>query len=253
MDICPARPWIDGSPAPSPPGPRLGDMTMNERLGLRRFPLVTAVVFGVTALANLTQFLVPGTLAHLERSPAGLHGDWWRSLTSLFVQDGGVIGTLSNLAFLIAVGVVAEQVVSRPRWLFCYFGAGLVGELAGYAWQPHGGGNSVAICGLAGAVAVALWSERVPSGASVVLLIWCGALLAGLWSPLLAAGILAGVLAKPAAEHGFPAARLASAGALAAGVALTAAEDLHGAALLAGLALAALPFRRAIPEHRRPV
>jgi len=216
-------------------------MTMNERLGLRRFPLVTAVVFGVTALANLTQFLVPGTLAHLERSPAGLHGDWWRTVTSLFVQDGGVAGTLSNLAFLVAAGAVAEQAVSRPRWLFCYFGAGLVGEFAGYAWQPYGGGNSVAICGLAGAVAAALWGERLRFPAPVVLLVWCGALLAGLWYPLLAAGVVAGMLARPAAERGVPVARLAAAGSLVTGAALTVAGDLHGAALLAGLALASLP------------
>jgi membrane associated rhomboid family serine protease len=231
-------------------------MTSTERLGLRRFPLVTAVVFGVTALVNLTQFLVPGTLAHLERSPAGLHGDWWRTATALFVQDGGVAGTLSNLAFLIAAGVIAEQAVSRPRWLLCYFGAALAGELAGYAWQPYGGGNSVAICGLAGAVAVALWNERLSPAAPTILLIWCGALLSGLWSPLLVVGVVAGVLARPAADRGVPVARLASAAALVTGVALTAAEDLHGAALLAGLALAlllALPACGATADEPRPV
>jgi membrane associated rhomboid family serine protease len=210
-------------------------------LGLRRFPLLTAAVFGLTAASNLLQFVVPGLLGHLERSPAGLHGDWWRTVTALFAQDGGAAGTVSNLAFLILVGVIAEQAVSRPRWLLCYFGAGLVGEFAGYAWQPYGAGNSVAICGLAGAVAVALWARsELPSFAPAVVLFWCGALLAGLWYPLVAAGVPAGLLAR---RTGLRAGRWTAAGALAAGIAVTAAADIHGAALLAGLALAFLCHR----------
>ena len=217
-------------------------MTMNERWGLRRFPLVTLVVFGVTALVNLTQLAVPGMLAHLERAPAGLHGEWWRTVTALFGQDGGVAGTASNLAFLAAAGVVAEQATARPRWLLCYFGTGLAGEFAGYAWQPYGAGNSVAICGLAGVVAVALWrhDERLPAYAPIVLLLWCGALLAGLWYPLVAAGVVASVLVRVAAERGVPVARPAALAAPATGVALAAAEDVHGAALLCGLVLATL-------------
>lgn len=224
---------------------------INERFGLRRFPLVTTVVFGVTALMNVTQFLVHGTLEHLQRTPAGLHGDWWRTVTSLFVQDGGVAGTISNLAFLVAAGVLAEQVISRPRWLVCYFGAGLVGEFAGYAWQPHGGGNSVAVCGLAGAVAVALWlgDERLPSWASTVVLFWCGALLADIWFPLIAVAVLAGMAARVAAERGMPIARVVPVAALVAGVVLAVAENIHGAALLAGFAIAsllALTVRRSV-------
>jgi membrane associated rhomboid family serine protease len=220
-------------------------------LGLRRFPGVTAAVFGLTTASNLLQFVVPGLLRHLERSPAGLHGDWWRTVTALFTQDGGVAGTLSNLAFLVAVGVIAEQVLSRPRWLLCYFGAGLVGEFAGYGWQPYGAGNSVAICGLAGAVAVALWSgNRLPSFAPAIVLFWCGALLASLWYPLMAAGVVAGVLAKASSERGLPVARWTALGSLVTGAALTVAEDIHGAALLAGLALASLltlNLRRPVP------
>jgi membrane associated rhomboid family serine protease len=215
---------------------------MTMRFGLRRFPVVTAVVFAVTGLSNVLQFLVPGMLAGLERAPAGLHGDWWRTCTALFVQDGGVAGTLSNLAYLVAAGAVAEQVTSRPRWLLCYFGAALVGELTGYAWQPYGGGNSIAICGLAGVVAVALWRRDalLPSYAPVILLIWCGVLAADIWYPLVAIGVVGGVLARTAADHGVPVGRWAAAGALLTGAAMTAAENIHGVALLAGLAIAAL-------------
>ena len=82
---------------------------MNERLGLRRLPALTLVVFGVTLAVNLTQLLVHGMLARIERAPSGLHGDWWRTATALFGQDGGVPGTVSNLIFLVAVGVLAED------------------------------------------------------------------------------------------------------------------------------------------------
>jgi len=34
--------------------------------------------------------------------------------------------------------------------LACYFGAEVVGELVGYAWQPTGAGNSVAVEGWRG-------------------------------------------------------------------------------------------------------
>jgi membrane associated rhomboid family serine protease len=60
----------------------------------------------------------------LQRTPQGLHGDWWRTLTSLFVQDGGVAGTVSNLAFLLVMGVLTEQVLAAWQWLVCYFGPG---------------------------------------------------------------------------------------------------------------------------------
>ncbi len=215
------------------------------RLGLRWFPVVTAVVFGVTATANVLQFFVHGMLAHLERSPAALHGEWWRTVTSLFVQDGGVAGTVSNLLFLLLAGVIAEQVATRPSWLVAYFGAGLAGEAAGYGWQPYGGGNSVAICGLAGLIAVALWAgdRRAPALAPMILLLWCGALLSNLWYPLIAVGFVATGLARIAAERGLPVGRLAAAAALLTGLAMAAAEDIHGAALLAGLAIAVILAR----------
>jgi hypothetical protein len=149
-----------------------------RRFGFRRPPVVTAVVFVLTAATSVLGLLVPGVLAALQRTPQGLHGDWWRTFTSLFVQDGGVAGTISNLAFLLVMGVLAEQVLGAWQWLVCYFGAGLVGELAGYAWQPRGAGNSVAICGLAGGLTVALAVEAgVPRLAPVVLAYWAAALL----------------------------------------------------------------------------
>src|SRR5215213_228991 len=101
-----------------------------QRFGFQRFPVVTAVVFAVTATVSVLGLALPSLLATLERAPAGLHGAW----------------------------------------------------LAGYAWQPHGAGNSVAVCGLAGALVVALLAgSPVPRLVPMVLLYWCGALLSVRW------------------------------------------------------------------------
>ena len=219
---------------------------LGDRTGLTRLPVLTAGVFALTAVVNLIQFGVPGTLDTLQRRPVGLHGQWWRLVTSLLVQDGGIAGTLSNLAFLVAVGVVAEQVVSRPRWLATYLVGGLVGQLFGSLWQPVGGGNSVAICGLAGAVAIACWQRdpRLPKWGTPVLLLWFGALLATWLYPLVAVGVVAARLAPLAGRRGAPVGALTFGAAVAVAVVLCALQNIHGAALVGGLVLTLLPTLR---------
>jgi membrane associated rhomboid family serine protease len=224
-----------------------------RRIGVRRFPALTLVVFAVTLAVNLAQMVNGRILADLERTPAGLHGDWWRTGTSLLVQDGGVWGTVSNLLFLVLVGVTAEQVASRGRWLLGYLGAALVGELAGYAWQPVGGGNSIAICGLAGLVALALYrgetlyrgDARMPPFGVPVLFLWCGALLATWWYPLIGVGIAAMMLSRAVPIGADPRYRRLGLGfVVVVGVLLCAVRNIHGAALLTGLVLATVPVDR---------
>jgi membrane associated rhomboid family serine protease len=205
---------------------------------LTKLPVLSGTIFAITAVMNAIQFARPGTLHQLRRQPEGMHGEWWRTFTSLFVQDGGVYGTLSNLAFLLALGVVAEQVLSRPRWLVSYFGIGLIGEMFGYLWQPVGGGNSVAICGLAGAVAVAITrrDERLPAFAPAALVMWLGVLLATWVFPLIAVGMV-GVRLVQAVDRD-RIARLMPIAATVVGGVLCSVQNIHGGALLAGLAVA---------------
>jgi membrane associated rhomboid family serine protease len=217
---------------------------VTHSVGLQRFPWLTAVVFAVTAVTGLTQFLVPELLSVLERTPAGLHGEWWRSATSLFVQDGGLLGGASNLIVLALIGTLAEQVLSRPRWLAHYFGVGLITELLAYAWQPVGGGNSIAVCGLTGAVAVASWraDSRLPTRvAQISLLVWCGALLSTLSSALSISviALTAGLtwFAVASTQRVRPVRRLTVAVVALTGVILSAATNIHGGALLIGLLL----------------
>jgi len=221
-----------------------------KRLGLVGAPVVTGVVFVITATTSIAQFYVPGMLEAWQRTPQGLQGEAWRTFTALLVQDGGVVGTLSNLAFLLILGVLAEQILGRWQWLVCYLGAGLVGELAGYAWQPNGAGNSVAVCGLAGALAVALWTQhpRAPRLTPLPLVWWCGLLLASQW--LWPGGVLlvaVSVLTRRMLTRSLLVGRAAAAAAAVVAVALVAAENLHGAALVAGIVIAVVVVRAARP------
>ncbi|MDN5761605.1 MAG: rhomboid family intramembrane serine protease [Microlunatus sp.] len=224
------------------PSSRDGSSTWTK-LGLRRAPWLTGALVAVTGAGGIAQHILPDLLGQLERSPAGLQGQWWRIVTALLVQDGGLFGLVSNMIFLGAIGAVAEQVCTRRRWMVQYFGTGLLAELVGYAWQPIGGGNSIAICGLASAVAVTAWRDRVrlaPWGLSAVL-VWCGALLAPLWEPLILLGIIAGVAAGRAVQTGRRAGPAVLVGVLVAGAVLSAAANIHGAAILIGAVLALLP------------
>jgi membrane associated rhomboid family serine protease len=211
---------------------------------LARPPWLTACVFAVTAAVSAAQFADHSVLTVLERTPAGLSGDWWRSFTALFVQDGGVAGTIFNLAFLLVIGSIAEQAFSRRRWLLLYFIPGLAGEFAGYAWQPTGAGNSVAVCGLAGGLILVMLTGAVPPPwpAPLAVLCWLGALAAtvspgGIWAAvaIFAVGMPAVARMRP---RGWPAARIVAVAGLAEAVILMALANIHGAALAAGIAVA---------------
>ena len=129
---------------------------------------------------------------------------------------------------------------SRPRWLLHYFGIGLAVEVLAYSWQPTGAGNSIAVCGLAGGVAVACLrgDSRLPAYSVPALLIWCGALLGTLSDYLLVPGVVVAAAAAALAARHPEARRLTPLAVAATGIVLAAAANIHGAALLAGVALA---------------
>ena len=202
--------------------------------------MATGAVFVVTAASSVAQTFVPGMLAAWQRSPAVRHGDAWRLLTALLVQDGGVLGAVSNLAFLLVLGVAAEQGIGRWQWVTCYLGAGLAGEIVGLAWQPTGAGNSVAICGLAGALVVALWrrGRQAPRHAAVLTLYWCAAVLMTAVPRALILWVAIAALAPRALSHRPWRERVVSVAAAVVAVGLCVARDVHGAALAAGIGIA---------------
>jgi membrane associated rhomboid family serine protease len=208
--------------------------------GLHRPPMLTAVVTVITAVSSVASVLQPAFLAAVERSPAGVHSEPWRWLTAMLGQDGGLFGTIGNLAFLVALGIAAEQVVGRWTWLGLYLGAGLVGQAAGYLWLPVGAGNSVAVCGLAGALAWLVVRPHAPQWTGSALVLWLGVLLATWWPPLVGLGLVAAVADRLLVPHpGRHRLVLLGASVVAAGI-LVAVANVHGAALAAGLVLGGL-------------
>jgi len=215
------------------------------RVGLVRPPVLTAVLTALTAAVSVAGLVSPGVVDALERTPAALHGEPWRWVTSLVVQDGGVLGTASNLLFLAVLGVAAEQIAGRATMVVLYLVAGSTGQLAGVFWQPVGAGNSVAVCGLAGLVAWSLRDRRAPSWAGGALALWLGALLSTWWPPLLAVGI-AGTALDRAAARNRPEIRLPAVviGSLLVAAVLIAVRNVHGPALAVGTVAGAVAARR---------
>jgi hypothetical protein len=109
----------------------------------------------------------------------------------------------------------------------------------------------VAICGLAGALTVALLvGAGVPRLAPVVLVYWCGALLAARWGPgLLLVGVAGGVVVQFALGRGVPVGRTVAIAAGIVALVLTAAMDLHGVAMVAGIVIAAVIGRPMVNPH----
>jgi membrane associated rhomboid family serine protease len=120
----------------------------------RPFTPASIALFCVVAIPSLLQFIFPGILHALRRDASLIlhHGQVWRLLTSLTVQDGGATGTIFNLFFLIWFLILASSLLSERNAIVLFFVGGLAGELVGLRWQPIGGGNSVGDLGMAGGV-----------------------------------------------------------------------------------------------------
>jgi membrane associated rhomboid family serine protease len=122
-------------------------------------PPLATVVTAVLVLAGLAlQLHFPSLLGRMERNPVGLAmGEYWRILTPLFFQDGGISGGVFNLMALALVGSTAERQWGYARWSVIYFGCGVLGECLALAWQPIGAGNSIATMSLSGSLLSLGW------------------------------------------------------------------------------------------------
>jgi len=209
----------------------------------RTFPLLTLCVTGVTAVVSGIGLAVDPVLFALRRDAGAVSdGQLWRLLTALLVQDGGIAGTVFNLLGLLAVGTAAERRLGRRDWALAYLVGGVTGELVGWAgWQPVGAGNSVGVCGLAGAVALTVLrsADRPGRLESIAPATWAAALATATltWWATVVAGLLTGTAAR---VGGLPAgvARWLLVALVAVPCAVLLAEhDIHGAALAAGLVI----------------
>lgn len=176
---------------------------------LRHPPVAGVLLWLMVAVPSLLQFLFPGLLQSLERNPGLIsgHGQWWRLVTSVVVQDGGAAGTAFNLVVLALVGVIAVRAWGGARaWLIFVVAAVAFNLAATFASPSTGAGNSagtfalgtsliglalalrrqravVVLAGLASACGIGLLALRDAHGEAVLGGLVIGLLVSSAWPP----------------------------------------------------------------------
>ncbi len=115
------------------------------RLSWRHVPASGWIVWLCVAVPSLAQIPFPRVYSALHRDAHAVTAghQWWRLLTSVVVQDGGIIGTVSNLV-LLALALVLCLCLWGPMATISTFvlaGVGL-NILAVQFGATDGGGNS---------------------------------------------------------------------------------------------------------------
>ena len=113
----------------------------------RGFPWLTpvlVVVIGVPSIGQYAGWPAAGDALRREPQLTLHHGEWWRVLTSLLAQDGGIWAAVYSLA-VVAVVITLSTWIQGP-WLtlaifvFC----SIVLNLLALGWNAVGGGTSFA-------------------------------------------------------------------------------------------------------------
>lgn len=208
-------------------------------------PVLTVIATGVAVVAAVAQYTVPAMVPALERVPgrALLPGEWWRLFTPVLVQTLGWFQVVANLLSLAVVGAVAERLLGRVRWAVLLVAGTVGGQTAAYLSSEPGGGDSIAICGLAGGVLVALMLRPSPGtrfGAFVVVsyvaaLAGWGFGLAVAGAACLCVAVLQGVLLRVEAVR---AQRVLVAVAMVCALAMAGTGGMHGVSLVSGMVVA---------------
>lgn len=114
--------------------------------GLRSRSTPAVLLWLVVAVPSVIGLVVPAVYSALSRRPEAIRdGQLWRLVTSMVVQDGGVVGTVYNLVTLALVAAVA---LTMWRWwvaVLVFLVGGIGFDLAAtFLWNDAGAGNSAA-------------------------------------------------------------------------------------------------------------
>jgi len=126
-------------------------------------PLAAVALWAVVAVPSLVQPAVPELYGALYRDPGLVlaRHQWWRVVTAIVVQDGGVPGTAWNLAVLAPVAVLGVRARGARQAAGIFWGCGIALNLGALVVSPSGGGNSGATYALALSIAVLAWTTRL--------------------------------------------------------------------------------------------
>jgi membrane associated rhomboid family serine protease len=115
----------------------------------RRFPIVALVATIVIGVPSMLQFAFPSIGDALSRRPSlELRGEWWRVVTAILAQDGGLVGAIFNLVVVAVVVTMGERAWGRWRVVVLFLAPSIVLNLLALAWNAPGGGSSFASDGL---------------------------------------------------------------------------------------------------------
>ena len=132
-------------------------------------------LWAIVAIPSLVQLAYPPLYDALSRQPELIRdGQWCRIVSSVVVQDGGLPGTLFNLAFLAVIAILAVPLWGPVRTFVLFVAGAVVFNLPVVFLSPSaGGGNSGATFFLAtsmvGLLLVRRSSARVVLAAVVIL------------------------------------------------------------------------------------
>ena len=137
-------------------------------------PVIAIAIIGFTAVVTGLQFVFPEVLNALQRNrEALLAGEWWRTVTPLFVQVYGWWHACVNGVAAIFLCPLAERLYGK-RLLILYFVPGMLGEIIAYFWKPNGAGSSLGIAGVMGALFAYTFLQRQMLSRSSRLFAICG-------------------------------------------------------------------------------
>jgi membrane associated rhomboid family serine protease len=131
----------------------------------------TRLLLAVVGVPSVVGLVWPAVREALQRDATRIgSGEVWRLATALLQQDGGIAGTAGNLAALLVVGSVAEELLGAGAVTLAFVGCGLLAQGPSLLWQPIGAGNSVANFGVSGALAMTVLLTRAPAVARLAAL-----------------------------------------------------------------------------------
>ncbi|GAA4544516.1 hypothetical protein [Amycolatopsis samaneae] len=86
----------------------------------RRLPWFAAGLTAVAVAGVVTQLCWSGAIDTFDADPA--RPGWWRVVTSVFMQNGGPVGTVYNLITLAVIAALAEWFWGGPLMLLLFAG-----------------------------------------------------------------------------------------------------------------------------------
>jgi len=123
--------------------PRILRLT-GRPVGVPWLTIALAVVIGIPSIAQYAGLPAIGDALRREPTLTLHHGEWWRVLTSLLAQDGGLVAAIFGLV-VVAVAITFSAWI-QGTWLtlgiflFC----SIVLNLLAIGWGAVGGGTSFA-------------------------------------------------------------------------------------------------------------